>query len=141
MTNTYQQYNGELFRSTYGNGHYVNYFYDNLHRLQGISKISGGSTQISAWEYNSFGNVSKLVDGSAGLTTYFNYDSIGRISSFARSDSFAGTVTYDTKNRVSSAQYRTSVGSRSTQYTYDNATGLVTAAHTDGISWSNATTA
>ncbi len=137
ITNAYQAYNGVLQQSTYGNGHMVQYSYDELNRLRQLSKWTGSKVRMYSWEYDVFGNISMLLDASNWLTTHYQYDSIGRINRFDRSDGYAAEVTYDDKNRLSTSIYKTSDGSRSMSVTYDDAINRVKTGQTDGLEWSN----
>ena len=137
MTNSYQNYNGLLEQSVYGNGNKVQYSYDHLNRLKQLAKWTGSTVKMYSWEYDVFGNISKLFDASNWLTTYYQYDSIGRINRFDRSDGYAGEVTYDAKNRYNSSIYLTTDGSRSMSVTYDAAINRVKTGETDGLTWSN----
>ena len=64
ITNAYQAYNGVLQQSTYGNGHMVQYSYDELNRLRQLSKWTGSKVRMYSWEYDVFGNISMLLDAS-----------------------------------------------------------------------------
>ncbi|MCI8510144.1 MAG: hypothetical protein HFJ06_16550, partial [Lachnospiraceae bacterium] len=140
MTNSYRDYNGCLEQSTYGNGHWVGYDYDHLNRLQQINKWTGSDVWMYSWEYDVWGNINKLFESDKlrqSMTTHYVYDSIGRLNRFERSDGYSGEVTYDAKNRLNSSIYMTSDGSRSVEYTYDEAIGQVDWAQTDGFQWNN----
>ncbi len=59
MTNTYGSGNGLLTKSTYGNGDYVNYSYDELGRT---TKIKKNGSDAYSWRYNASGDTAMHTD-------------------------------------------------------------------------------
>lgn len=75
--NTYAANNGNLQRSDYGNGDYVEYTYDKLDRVS-YKKYNG--TNVGFWGYNANGQVGYFYDYASGKIYYYFYDGIGRLT-------------------------------------------------------------
>ena len=73
---TYNSYNGKLKRTTYGNGFYVENDYDHLDRVVGIKY--NGTTKFT-FAYNGDGGLHSKTDLVNNTTTYYEYDSLGRL--------------------------------------------------------------
>lgn len=76
-TNTYLKNNGELQKTDFANGNYVEYCYDNFNR---ITQLKGKNGVIAEFIYNKKGKVAKVVDYSAKRTTMYYYDFTGAVS-------------------------------------------------------------
>ena len=76
-TNTYLKNNGELQKTDFANGDYVEYCYDNFNR---ITQLKGENGVIAEFIYNKKGKVAKVVDYSAKRTTMYYYDFTGAVS-------------------------------------------------------------
>ena len=76
-TNTYSANNGNLTKTTYANGDYIQYTYDNY---DNITKLTGENGTIAEFIYNKKGLVAKAVDYSSGRTTYYYYDFSGNLT-------------------------------------------------------------
>jgi len=91
----------------YGNTDSISYTYDKDYRV--IKKTytdngNSGDTSETAdvsYEYDVFGNIYKLRDGFSNLTSYYNYDLIGRITRVSKSDDTWKYYNYDTTDRIS----------------------------------------
>ena len=75
--NTYLKNNGELQKTDFANGDYVEYCYDNFNR---ITQLKGENGVIAEFIYNKKGKVAKVVDYSAKRTTMYYYDFTGAVS-------------------------------------------------------------
>ena len=76
-TSTYLKNNGELQKTDFANGDYVEYCYDNFNR---ITQLKGENGVIAEFIYNKKGKVAKVVDYSAKRTTMYYYDFTGAVS-------------------------------------------------------------
>lgn len=76
-TNTYSAYNGNLIKTAYANGDYIEYTYDEYDR---ITKITGENGVIAEYIYNKKGLVAKEIDLSIGETTYYQYNFSGELT-------------------------------------------------------------
>ena len=76
-TNTYLQNNGELQKTDFANGDYIEYCYDSFNR---ITQLKGENGVIAEFVYNKKGKVAKVVDYSAERTTMYYYDFTGAVS-------------------------------------------------------------
>ncbi len=75
-TNTYSANNGNLTRTTYANGDYIEYTYDDY---DNIIKLDGENGTIAKFVYNKKGQIAKSIDVSGGKTTYYYYDFSGSL--------------------------------------------------------------
>ena len=115
-TNTYEQGNGNLTNTTYGNGTSVDFIYDKLDRLTS-KKINGVNqfTQI----FNNTGAISKYNDLVTGVSWKYSYDLIGRLADITGSNGNRYYYIYDSENRISELKYIIGGATRSTNYTYN----------------------
>ena len=90
-TYTYTAGNGKLTRMTYGNGEYEDYIYDNLDRLVKVS-YNGNSVNAFTVLYDSNGRLAKAVDGKAGITYLYEYDSLDRLIRAYQKDANGNTI-------------------------------------------------
>ena len=77
VSNTYSSNNGNLTKSTYANGDYIEYTYD---KYNNITKLTSETGVIAEFVYNKKGLVAKAVDKSASTTTYYYYDFSGTLT-------------------------------------------------------------
>ena len=70
-TNTYAVLNGNLEKTTYGNGDYIEYTYDNYDRIT-AKKVNG--TISEEYIYNNKGQTARCIDHEANLTYEYSYD-------------------------------------------------------------------
>ncbi len=76
-SNTYSANNGNLTKTTYANGDFVEYTYD---KYDNLTKITGENGTIAEFIYNKKGLVAKAVDNSSTTTTYYYYDFGGNLT-------------------------------------------------------------
>ncbi len=70
-TNTYSALDGNLTKTTYGNGDYIEYTYDNYDRIT-AKKVNGTVTE--EYIYNNKGQTARCIDHEANLTYEYSYD-------------------------------------------------------------------
>lgn len=122
MTNTYQSGNGNLIRSTYGNGDYVEYTY-NSYGQTNLVKKNGANKYY--WRYNSTGMPYLYRDYENNRVYTYEYDSLGRIvRTFGNTrttgeNRFSSQYTYDVSNNVTKVVNIADGNKVSTSHTYD----------------------
>jgi len=128
-TYTYKAGNGKLTRMTYGNGDYEDYTYDALDRL---TKVTYNGSAVNAFTvlYDSNGRLAKAVDGKAGITYLYEYDSLDRLIRAYQKDSSGNTVfavenSYDSYGRPTGSTYVIDGTSRTYSIAYKTNTNLV----------------
>ena len=118
---------GLLSKQTYGNGNYVNFYYDSLDRL--TEKVyNGNSGKKIVYYYGSDGRVSYCRDWMANTTTRYVYDLAGRVVKLKvyngttfRCLELKKSVTYnyaDKTNYVTSVTYTSPLGTQTVNYGY-----------------------
>ena len=99
---TYADDNGNLIRTTYGDGTYIDNVYDDLDRIIQI-KIDGAVKYN--YSYNGNGDLYRVEDVDNDTVYCYTYDSLGRLlSSWQQTDETVNALTYytyDDQNRVS----------------------------------------
>ena len=90
-TNTYSSTNGNLTKTTYANGDYIEYTYDDYDNITQLKDENGVFAQFV---YNKKGLVSKAIDSSSGTTTYYYYDFSGAVAGEYRQNSNTGALSY-----------------------------------------------
>jgi YD repeat-containing protein len=76
IDNQYNGYNGSLIKSTYGNGDYTQFAYNEYGKLG--SQSYNGSTKFK-WYYNSSGTLKQLQDLVNNVLHTYDYDTTGRL--------------------------------------------------------------
>ena len=123
---TAQYEGGTLSRTTYGNGQYATYSYDEFDRLEQVRYNNNG--RFIRYYYNADGALSKLIygDGTTTKGSYqFEYDSLGRL---IRSAEYNGSGTlvqrtehnYDEYNRLSAQRWMLGSTTYSESYSYSD---------------------
>ncbi|MDD2628151.1 MAG: hypothetical protein PHR25_01240 [Clostridia bacterium] len=69
ITNNYEQRNGKLLSSTYGNSQQVSYTYDKFERI----KTKTGTTGSYEYVYDNKGNIAKIKDNEKRYETKYEY--------------------------------------------------------------------
>ena len=77
VSNTYTANNGNLTKTTYANGDYIQYTYD---EYDNITKLTSETGVLAEFVCNKKGLVAKAVDSSASTTTYYYYDFNGNLT-------------------------------------------------------------
>lgn len=76
VSNTYSTNNGNLTKTAYANGDYIEYTYD---EYDNITKLTSEEGVIAEFVYNKKGMIVKAVDNSSETTTYYYHDFSGGI--------------------------------------------------------------
>ena len=142
---TYHPNNGKLETLTYGNGDKVKYLYDALDRVKEICYNTGenGAWQtVYSYEYTGAGALAKAHDHRGGKTTFYVYDTLGKLISSYVYNTADGQIDiredmiYDDKDRLTQTTYRLPYAVGTAQYphsitynyTYNDATGNLSGA-------------
>ena len=98
-TNTYEENNGVLKKTEYGNKDSRRYSYNNFgQKIVDYVTDDGTQTKAYSWAYNDSGINIRHTDYVMGLQYLFDYDSLGRLSKEEVVDS-------DTKEYIGSTEY------------------------------------
>ena len=125
VTYEYEPQNGNLLKTTYGNGNYIENVYDELDRIVQI-KING--VVKYNYNYNGDGALCEVEDIDKGITTCYNYDSLDRlVSTYEKRGTSVTSLsyyTYDDKSRVTRYDFALSGATGGTldqtySYTFD----------------------
>ena len=118
-----------LGSTTYGNGTVHSLTYDEADRI--IAEAYDGVTAYS-YSYNTEGYLGKTIDHSLGVTTYYDYDLVGRVTDVDSSDGVSSDFSYNDKNNIAgySVAKNNTVISKA-DYTYNDTSGLLTGVTTD----------
>jgi RHS repeat-associated protein len=113
---------GKIGTMVQGNGSTTTYTYnDYTTRLAGISTVSAGSTvQNRSFTYTDAGDISRIVDSTAGVTYNYTYDELHRLHTETNNGGY-GALTmgyYDALGNITSK----TVGSSTLTYAYNNST-------------------
>lgn len=103
ITNEYEDRNGNLKQSTYGNNDKITYDYDELNRLKTIHKENENITH----EYDNFNNISKVeVVSNDKIDTYkYTYDRSQRLVNYSFNN-FRLKYKYDKNSNVTDKTYK-----------------------------------
>ena len=101
LSNTYAANNGNLTKTTYGNGAYIENVYDVLDRIVQIKY--NGSIKYK-YAYNGNGDLCEIEDVANNIKYRYEYDSLDRLCSsytmVGTSIKVVSDYTYDGKSRV-----------------------------------------
>ena len=125
--NTYEPNGGNLEKTVFANGQYVQYTYDEFDRKIQAEYNTG---RYIRYFYNAEGSVSRLTygDGTTEKGSYqFEYDSLGRLIRSAEYDGGGNLIQrteqkYDAYNRLSSQKWVLGTDAYTESYTYDDGT-------------------
>ena len=125
--NQYEEKNGNLLKTTYGNGDWWSYTYDFFDRL---TKKTAETGTAAEYVYNSQDQLVRLTDYLSGNTTEYTYDLLGRLTGSRTNgnNDVRAEYSYDKYNRWTGQTNITSGGSHAygVEYGEDN---LVTASN------------
>jgi len=111
--------NGVLDRETDGNGVVTDYSYDALLRLLSGTRDLGGVNAVSAYGYDTRGNLATVTDPNNGTTTYV-YDDLGNLLSTTSPDTGATVYTHDEAGNILSRTTASGTpGAVTLTYSYD----------------------
>ena len=127
VTNTYNSSDRsfDLTRATYGNSQWVQYAYDNQHRIIGIQYNNDSGNNRFSIMYNNAGNIGTLTDTVNKLFTKYIYDtgnnrhSVQETGINGRSYTHSYTWGFDSDRNVTSFLEFLNGSSWQTNYTYD----------------------
>lgn len=123
ITNDYEDNNGKLIKSTYGNGDVIEFSYDNFER---IKKIKKGNINYH-YKYDNFNNVAKIEERDNLdylLHTYiYDYDLSQRLVNY-RYDNFKLNYTYDDDNNLTKKIYNLGNITKTKEFTYNEEQAL-----------------
>ncbi len=120
VTYQYASHNGDLTKTTYGNGQYEEPSYDALGR---ISSLSYNGVRTYEYFYGTNGKVGLVKDLSEGVYWRYEYDQAGRILKITSSEGERHTYNYSSSTgELTSSSFRNSTGATNagTSYTYGN---------------------
>lgn len=100
--NSYNGNNGKLTKSTYGNGAELLFKYDRLNRL---TENWWNGSKAFTWTYNNAGQVGRHEDLLNGVTTTYEYDTIGRLMNWRNSSGYEARYAYDLNNNLTEYGY------------------------------------
>ncbi len=90
---------GLLGATTYGNGTIHSLTYDNSDRI--ISEAYDGTVAYS-YAYNTEGYLGKVTDHELDITTYYDYDLVGRVTDVDSTDGVSSDFSYNEYNSIAS---------------------------------------
>ena len=111
--NTYEENNGVLLKTEYGNGDSKRFMYNDLGQLRRVYSKDGTASEklLYSWSYNDSGVNTSYVDRENDIKVLYDFDSLGRLS------------------KTETQERETGVYIGSTEFSYDirnNLTGLIT---------------
>ena len=89
ITNNYEEKNGNLVSTAYGNGHTISFTYDNFNRIEKVTKMNNTYNYM----FGNNGNLLKVLDNN-NIITQFIYDTAKRIKCY-KFDDFSIRYNYD----------------------------------------------
>lgn len=126
--NTFAEYeweerNGKLLKTIYGNGQYLRYVYDDMDRIQEIYIVENeneGEKKYCTYEYDKQSNLSKVINHLSGKMYTLYYDLLDRLCQVVDELGNSYEYTYDENNNLVT-MYRTVGNSYINEtYTYDD---------------------
>jgi len=99
ITNNYEENNGNLISSLYGNDHAINYSYDEFDRIKTLTKMDNTYN----YKYNNNGDLTKLISNTE--TIKYTYDLAKRLHSYNTNNDFSINYTYDKNNNITNKVY------------------------------------
>ncbi len=119
VTNEYEPNNGNLIKTTYGNGSWVTYNYDDLNRVSSVV-VDG---KIYNNKYNNLGEISKITTDNEEYT--YLYDLSGRIYKYLKNNyvdnkEFSIKYEYDLNNNITYKNYYYDYNSESLNFDYNS---------------------
>jgi len=97
INNEYEENNGNLLKSTYGNGDSVSYTYDEFDRVKSITKMD----DKYKYYYDNNGNIVKILSNNDIYR--FNYDISKRLNEYYNND-FKIKYTYDKNSNITNEE-------------------------------------
>ncbi|MBO4983009.1 MAG: RHS repeat protein, partial [Clostridia bacterium] len=104
-------YNGKVTKITYANGTVISYEYDDLSRMVKKTYSTGTESIVYEYEYDSNGNLCKVIDGKSETITVYKYDHTNKLTKMIEYDSneyvnnYSLKYHYDNKDRFAGMLY------------------------------------
>ena len=118
MSNSYEANNGNLIRSTYGNGAYTENVYDTYDRV--IAVKQNGTTSYK-YNYDASGRINRITDIANNKTYLYTYDMLGRATKVDLSDGSRIRYTYNNLDQTTKKYYKYNSEELETSFTYNKA--------------------
>ena len=99
VTNNYEEHNGNLLSSTYGNNDVISFEYDDFNRVQTTTKMNN----TYHYKYGSNGDLIKVISNDS--TIKYTYDLAKRLYEYSL-DHFKIKYGYDSNNNIISKKYK-----------------------------------
>ena len=118
----YEEKNGNLERTVYGNKDYIRYTYDDMGRLilsYYYNAEADKEQKMNQYVYDRSGNLYKVVCYMAGKTYRMEYDLLDRLMRVTDEDGNGYHYTYDANNNMTSLRSYTSGIGTMVSYKYD----------------------
>lgn len=126
IENTYEENNGNLLNTTYGNGNIISYDYDEFDRVLKLTKMDN----IYQYYYDNFGNLKQIISNDDHYKYY--YDLAQRLIDIIENEEFKIHYDYNELNNIISKVV--TLGNINNQYMYEyNNEGNITKITIDGI--------
>ena len=123
VTNDYDDPNGNLTQTEYGNGDRISYEYDNLDRVTKIF-YNNETESRHKWAYNAAGQVGRYWDKESGKNYTYTYDDLGRPLRVDVSDGSWIQSGYNTLDLSTQQRYRYAGVTRTVSYAYSDRDNL-----------------
>ena len=113
--NTYEENNGNLLKTTYGNGQSLNYTYDRFNRITNVTGTNG----IYKYYYDGKSNINKIEDTYNDTTENYNYDLSNRLISLNNTNGFGIQYSYNNNSNINKKMYKLNEKNNSVDIEYD----------------------
>lgn len=112
-TNDYEDNNGNLVKTTYGNNQEISFGYDDFERIKTIQKMD----DTYHYKYDNNGNLAKILSNNHSMK--YTYDIGERIHEY-RYDNFKTNYEYDINDNIIKKQYRLDNISNTVENTFNS---------------------
>ena len=113
LTNTYDDNNGNLLSTTFGNNQNISYQYDDFNRIKTITLAD----EVYNFEYDSHGNLGKIISNNSEIK--YTYDMSNRIHKCDNGE-FISKYMYDLNDNIIAKKYKIGNSEYSVLNTLDN---------------------
>ncbi len=120
VTNEYEENNGNLVKTTYGNNQEITFAYDQFDRTKELHKMDHNYS----FRYNSNGNIAKIISDAS--TEQFYYDNSNRLIS-KKDEDFEINYDYNKNNSITDRNYKLKDKENQIHYTLDESDNLLMA--------------
>ncbi len=123
ISNEYEDRNGNLIKTTYGNGHSVSYEYDDLNRIKSMTKDKKYN-----FKYDNFNNIAKIEynipSSDTPIKYQYVYDKSQRLVKYSHKD-FKLENTYDINGNVINKKYYLNNTKQNEEFSYNKDDALI----------------